>query len=75
MVISNFSVKIIKIMEEVLILDFKDNEGKRFVFSKKNFDKHSKYHPELKDKEYFKTIVNLICNSHLQFHLEQKSFL
>lgn len=49
-------------MEEVLILDFKDNEGKRFIFSKENVDNHSKYHPELKDKEYFKTIVNLIHN-------------
>ena len=43
-------------------LSFNDSDGKRYVFSKKNFDKHKKKHPELLEAGYLKIIQNVICD-------------
>lgn len=41
----------------VNILDFKDGDGKRFVFSKDNFEKHKNHHVELRDDNFVNNVI------------------
>lgn len=44
------------------ILDFKDKEDKRYIFSKENFNKHKVYHPEFLDTDFVnKVIKEAVC--------------
>ena len=49
-------------MKHELVLDFKDQDGKRYIFTKKNFDKHVIRHVVLKEEGYFDTIKVLVRN-------------
>lgn len=50
--------------KEELILDFTDHDGKRYIFSKDNFDKHKKKHPELGQEGYLEDIKRHVCTCH-----------
>lgn len=47
-----------------LVLDFLDHDGKRYVFTKKNFKKHSNKHKELLEPGYLKGVEKLVRNCH-----------
>src|SRR6266702_3275722 len=48
--------------KDELILDFTDQDGKRYVFSKENFDKHKNKHPELLIKDFLQSrIKKTVC--------------
>ncbi len=43
-------------------MDFTDQDGKRYVFSKENFDKHKNKHPELLIKDFLQSrIKKTVC--------------
>jgi hypothetical protein len=53
-------------MKNDFVLDFKDQNGKRYVFSRENFDKHKDKHPELSTKDFLQNCIKkTICESEL----------
>ncbi|HVZ67240.1 MAG TPA: hypothetical protein VG917_03170 [Patescibacteria group bacterium] len=44
------------------VLEFADTDGKKYVFHKKNYDKHSKRHPEILEPGYLKSLKEMILN-------------
>lgn len=44
------------------ILDFVDEDGRRYIFSRANYEWHAKRHSELRKKEYLKDIKKRLLN-------------
>lgn len=42
------------------VLDFKDNDGKRYIWTKKEYDYHVNQHPELGDPTYLGRVKTVI---------------
>ncbi len=50
------------INDDELILDFKDSDGKRYIFTKENYDKHKGIHPELLITNFLDRMKSAIIN-------------
>lgn len=48
--------------KKTYVLDFIDDEGRRFVFTTENCESHAKRHSELRKKEYLKDIKKRLLN-------------